>query len=442
MLLEPGTQENTFSNSPTRQFAFVLDPECVPLVQMTAYGSILDMISELKNANPPVEIYIYFPTFLADAATRTLADRMQAAFVQVTEPKSVEAFTPDAAIHKDYRDRLLENNDRSQRALSLLSLASFARADGIVTLPGVLVDARYALYNHHQIRIIPLDEFAELVEVCAHGHSIFWSASNPIRGLTFDTFYQMTHWKNARLAKWFNAIQVKMTNDELKENLRSALLNRYPFLLYSRDMVRFYQLQRDFYSRRGLQQMFGMAIGYFVTAFYLLLWGMLDHLTVIAKHARGIELDERFCGIKSKDFWDVFGPQEPALQKFILCEVWDGWITMMADMRHAAAHRVIAVPGPLLAETEDSKKSHEEILEITRKDYEDLYSIFPEEFMKGLEPMMVQNYRISKMKPLAQSIVAIKTKDGGYMRDPVGSIDFDLARATVVLDAFLVRLFG
>ena len=73
-------------------------------------------------------------------------------------------------------------------------------------------------------------------------------------------------------------------NQDLRDFLHSALLNRYSFMLYSRDMLMFYDLQKDFYSRRGLLQRYGMAIGYYVTNFfYLLLWGMLDHVTIITE---------------------------------------------------------------------------------------------------------------------------------------------------------------
>jgi hypothetical protein len=120
------------------------------------------------------------------------------------------------------------------------------------------------------------------------------------QGVTLDLVYQWTHWKASRFAKWFNHVQAIIEKKELQESLRSALLNRYPFLLYSRDMVRFYELQMDFYQRRGLQRRFSMGVGFYVSTFYLFLWGMLEHLTIIAKWAKDLTIDETKCGIRSK----------------------------------------------------------------------------------------------------------------------------------------------
>jgi hypothetical protein len=47
-----------------------------------------------------------------------------------------------------------------------------------------------------------------------------------------------------------------------------------------------------------------MGVGFYVSTFYLFLWGMLDHLTIIAKWARTLKIDERYCGIRSPKFLD------------------------------------------------------------------------------------------------------------------------------------------
>jgi len=45
------------------------------------------------------------------------------------------------------------------------------------------------------------------------------------------------------------------------------------------------------------------------------------------------------------------------------------------------------------------------------------------------------------MKVVAPSMVIIKKDNGGYMRDPVLSVDEDLQFLTAIMDAFLVCLF-
>ena len=47
-----------------------------------------------------------------------------------------------------------------------------------------------------------------------------------------------------------------------------------------------------------------------------------------------------------------------------------------------------------------------------------------------------------RMQRIAPSQVFIKTENGGYMWDPVVSVDHALERLNAVIDAFLVGLFG
>jgi hypothetical protein len=260
--------------------------------------------------------------------------------------------------------------------------------------------------------------------------------------MIFDLFYQRFHRKGLRYANWFNDIESTLTNAELKESLRSALLNRYPFILYCRDMIRFYELQLDFFKRRAQERRFFMAIGFYVSAFYLFLWGMLEHLTILAKWARGLTLDERYCGIRSKQFWTEFNKIDSRLGKFIDLPRIKEWISVMAEMRHAAAHRDLALPTEILQETEDSKKSDDDILEIIRRERSYMYNSILAPVIKAMEPMMISLWRIKHMRQIAPSAVIIDVGGVRQIRDPVLSVDHDLQYLTALIDAFLVVLFN
>ena len=175
--------------------------------------------------------------------------------------------------------------------------------------------------------------------------------------MIFDLFDQRLHWKGSRFAKWFLEIADRTASNELRESLRSALLNRYAFILYCRDMIRFYELQMDFFKRRNQERRFYMGVGFYVSTFYLFLWGMLEHLTIIAKWAKNLNVDERHCGIRSKRFWIEFNNIDLRLNTFLNQPRFKEWISVMAEMRHAAAHRDLALPTEILTETEESKKA-------------------------------------------------------------------------------------
>ena len=292
-----------------------------------------------------------------------------------------------------------------------------------------------------RIRIIPPDEFHDVVEIIAHGHSIFWSAANPDRRFTFDVFYQNNHWKNLRLARWLSNVYTTLQNEEVRLNLQSAIMNRLPHILYARDMARFYELQLDYFSRRELRQRFSMALAYHLNSFYLSLWGMLEQLAVLAKHACNLGIAERRCGIKSEGFWKEFSQISPSLGLFVQSPPISDWIERMADLRHPAAHRTMIMTAPIFQETEDSEKSEEELIVELKKRYKILYTLVPE-YMAAQEPILLRMLRIGKMKQLAQTMVLVKGRNGNYMIDPILNLDYDLERLLAVMDAFLVRLFG
>jgi hypothetical protein len=438
--LKKDTRSNTFAFTPSREFLVVIDPRCIQLLLDTEYLQVLRLVQRLRLVDPPVTIHLLVAKQLMDLTLEPIVDKLTPPLSKTT-PGKVPSFTPHNDIPQQHREYLLADSDESHRNLSLLALADTIQADGIVTNITKLIDARYVLSQYHRIRIIPLSEFGDTVEILAHGHFIFLSSSALDKYVTFDLFYQWTHWKNARIAKWFAQIENQTTNMELREALRSALLNRYPFLLYARDMIRFFDFQMDFYARRGLWRRFSMGVGFYVTNFYLLLWGMLDHLTIIAKWARNLTIDEKYCGIRSKDFWKEFGKQEPQLRGFLKSNKITKWISLMADMRHAAAHRTLALPTPLLEETEESQKSDEDILKAIRKERSHMYAVLPEEIMKAFEPQMIWHWKVEKMKVIAPSMVYIKGEEGRYIRDPIVNVDYDLQYLTAIMDAFLVVLF-
>ena len=280
-----------------------------------------------------------------------------------------------------------------------------------------------------------------MVEVIAHGHSIFWSTESPERRLTSDVYYPMNHWKQKRLANWYWPKQQKFDED-LRANVHSALINRYALIAYSRDMVRFYELQLDYYHRRGLWRAFGTLLGYHMTNFYLYLWGMLEHLTLIAKYEKKLALEERACGILSPKFWEEFGKLDPILRAHICEGLIREWIAAMADARHAAAHRAMLLPNDIVVETEESKKSDSEISAILRKEDPGFYKLLPKEMIEVLEPQKIAHWRHWKLRTIATNAVVVKKESEGYIRFAVMSIDHDLMLLNAVIDAFLVRLFS
>lgn len=195
--------------------------------------------------------------------------------------------------------------------------------------------------------------------------------------------------------------------------------------------------------RRSRLQKWTMAIGFYINTFYLMLWGMLDHLTIVAKYARNLKISEKQCGIRKKRFWKEFCAVDNGLAGFITGPKMSEWIGIMADMRHQAAHNISPIPSLLVNETPDSKKSDDEIVEMLKKESPHLYRLLDPETVEALQPTWITMWQMKKMEIVGPGMVKVAKPNGtGYMRDPVISVDYDLSNLIAVMDAFLVKLFN
>lgn len=439
-----GTPGNKFATFPTRAFSFLVDPTALPELGVTKNIGAIFLLRDLGALEWPVDVKLLWPTYIADISpagvSGTLALLLAGHLEEVRDGGETRRFIASSHMAETARAALGGESAGQQRRQSLLALADDAQADGLVTGDDVLVAQRYDLLQHHRIRIVPVDEFADVIEVCAHGHSIFWSAVDPGRRLISDVYYQLNHWKQKRLASWYWAKHQALEAD-LRANVHSALINRYALIAYARDMVRFYELQLDHFHRRGLWRAFGTLLGYHMTNFYLYLWGMLEHLAVIANQAKTLGLRERDCGIESPKLWKALGRSDTALCAYIREGPIREWITAMADARHAAAHRAMLLPNDIVSETEESQKTDAEIAAILREEDPEFYALFTEPMIRAFEPQKIEHWRHWKRRTLATNAVVVKKESEGYIRFAVTSIDHDLMMLNAVIDAFLVRLF-
>jgi hypothetical protein len=419
---------------PKTEFRLIVDPACLDTL-LSSLEPVLQLIIDLSLATPSVRIRLI--TEDGDRKLDPLFERLSF--------KKFSRFIPKEMTSSDPREKLLCIDLDAVRLNELCAASTAVQADGIVTDSKSLIEARYPLYQNDVITVVHVSEIGDFVEICAHGHNIFWSASYDT-ALTHDIYYPLAHKKCARLAGWWNSRQALVESDEVKTQLRSMLLNRYPFMLYARDMVRFYQLQKDSATRERHFNWFVVSLSYHVNMFYLLLWGTLDQLCLLANLVLALELSASRCGIKSSNFWEAIADRKPGLVRFRNIPTLDEWIDTMRDMRHSAAHQVIPMPSVVYAETEESKKPKEEILKAIRAEGGStaalLDFVLPTEARPAIEEQLVSHWRVEKMRTLADHVVLLKGKNGYYWRSPVVSVDHDLAMVTAVMDAFLIGLFS
>ncbi len=424
----------------TRDFVLVLDPTCIERIPDPAY----QMVHDLACVNPPVRVTFLIPTYLVESNLRDAARRLGDAGHFLDDAPHVERFRPSSQ-YPSLESKALQEGEMAHHHMELLGLVNTIGADGLIADIGLLSDQRHTLYEHHMIRVIPTRELFDFIGLCARGHSLFWTEDSDFL-YTHDVFYLQTHWKLRKYQQWFFKMAQRINNSDLVEELRNLFLNRFAFLLYSCDMVQFYQIQRDHYIRRNQPERIRMAIAYHLNHFYLLLWGLLDQLTVIAKHALNLDIQTKYCGIQKDEFWKKCKSKCPALVRAIKNDKFQKWIDVMADIRHPGAHRAIPTPQPLLEETEESTKPKEEVREIVLKENEDLLAFIskrsPDRFEETVE-MMIDLWRTEQTRRISDGVFFLGRKDEFYtFRDPLVSIDFDLERGFAICDAFLIACFS
>src|SRR5262245_27224512 len=202
------TPGDTYSTYPTRDFKFVIDPPCLNRLIQWPYRGVANLIADLRHLDAlGVRLDLLLPSYLSDAPRREPPTILACAMQSIPTDEGVFQFTPHDTLSEASRELLSGDGDDARRARALLALTEASQSDGVVTENRVLVEAWWQLYQHHRIRIVPLGEFGDTVEVCAHGHGIFWSATDAVRLLNFDLYYNAVHRKCRRLTEWFGRIQ-------------------------------------------------------------------------------------------------------------------------------------------------------------------------------------------------------------------------------------------
>jgi hypothetical protein len=424
----------------TREFGFIIDPRCLERISSFPPAAFLDAAAQLTASTPAVKIQLSSPSFFGPEDSRRL--REYRPFISdIQAPLGDGKFHVSKSFSNKHRKLLSAARVSGQRALALLALAESTKADGVVSDATELLATRYALLAHHRIRVIPLEEFPRWIEVCGIGHSTFVSAVDPHVNFPPDMFYQWLDRKNRSLIDWHSRMSHRVS-PETAEDLRSIVYNRYPFILYSRDMVRFFELQSDHVLRRSGQRRFGPFVGFHLVNLYFHTWGLLDHLTLVANRHLGLGVPENRCGIASDEFWSASATRAPSLRRAVKQPRLNDWIAVMADMRHPAAHKAMLLPTQLVSHTPESQLSDAEVLEILKKEDPEPFELFDRDALRAMVPLMVSNWRAQKLKIVADGVVHVRGPSRSYFRPALNSVDYDVRMLNEVLEIFIAELFG
>ena len=175
---------------PTRSFNFILSPDCLSYVKLMP---VFHLLRNFIINCPKISIDIVIPSYIKAQVDLTFLEIFKLPFNIMNTPRDIKNIELNELIGDDILNKITDNTVIAKEAIALLSLSEFFKSDGIITNNALLIEARYKFYQYHYIRITPLDEFPDIIDIIAHGNSIFISTSSSIGILPFDIFYQFTH---------------------------------------------------------------------------------------------------------------------------------------------------------------------------------------------------------------------------------------------------------
>jgi hypothetical protein len=426
---------------PTRDFVVVIDPHALDeVLAVRPHGGVLRLVRDLKHLSTPINIHLVFPSYLA--VHRHQEGQAEDVGLSIFPNESdVASLLLSREMRRRDRERIERGAEGDCRGLRLLALAHSLHADGLVTSLPTLVDARYALSRFHAVRVLTPSELPDFVEICARGHDVFCAAGFATTWVAPDAFYQFTNPNAQRFAAWFSRIVPALTDHVLAEHLRSALFNRYTFILYARDLILFYELQKQHHLRRqGQPAVFRAMVNYHLTTLYLHVWGMLDALARIANRHLALGVHPHQCYIVREEFLEALESKQPTLVHFIKSHA--HWVQVIGDVRHPAAHSALVLQRAVARPTADSQKSDAEIAEIIRAEEHEFLALIPRDMVSAIEGTLISNWRHNHMKVENDDAVYVEKPDGrAYFRGPVVSVDHDLEMVTKFVNAFLDACF-
>jgi hypothetical protein len=271
-----------------------------------------------------------------------------------------------------------------------------------------------------------------LSELYVRGFEIPWTFRLLMWDATWTTFYLHAEPETAQpLLSLFSTIQTSGCPPDAQEATRSLVFNRIPQLLYTRDRILWFEIQREATKREGLtNQDYAFEISYYLNFYYLLLSATFDHLALIVNGVCNLGLKDKQVGATYKPFLDELIKQSPQIHAlFVSKEILD-LIAQFAALRNLAAHRGAITPRKIVAKP-DREPTVEEIDEHMRKTGNGWILEEPFSSMSpGLVRMARQNAwaELIEKEAVADDVEYIEIAGKAYFMSPLLNTSWNLKR--------------
>lgn len=345
-------------------------------------------------------------------------------------PASLELFIAANIVPEIYQNLELKpvilSKNISDRRQQILAMAENTGADVVATQnkKALVVDDE----PEQNFVIGDFEETKRNAEIFARGHEVPWSFFLPTWNMPWTPFYAICDEFGRRTREEYNNFQNLKLNPETTELARSLLLNRTPNICYTRDKLLFLVQQRRYAKRLGWKrQDFRFEATYFLSYYYLLLWGGIDQLSRILNSVLKLGVKPKTdISISKLLFVDKIVSKNEELAKLYREKEFREWITQLGRNRHFTAHEGTMLLSPLV-EAPLKEFSDEELDKELESDlqWQMMKSTLPPQIFEAYNAIRKQNLRLSKYKVITDDIMIIQEGENKYIFKPLLNVDWD-----------------
>ena len=301
-------------------------------------------------------------------------------------------------------------------------------ADVVVTKT-MSFESRTALEREHQVTIVDAEGATRVMEYFAAGHNVPWSFRLPCWNMPWTSFYSMTDEDGKRgTTAWMSAQFKRLLSADAQEIFRSLAINRLEYILYTRDMLLFYRLQRRAAKRRkAFRQNFNLEVGHLMGHYFGLLTGGLDQLARIMKEALNLRVTNRVViSLLNPQFVGKIKAAHPQIGNLFTDKKYTKWKTTLKLCRDFITHSGTAHPVKLVHPPE-SEVSDDEIDRLVRErpEYRTVMGLTDDLVGPALE-ILRQNVKATTMGEVwLDDALVIQDSDKQYTVLPLRDIEWN-----------------
>jgi hypothetical protein len=291
--------------------------------------------------------------------------------------------------------------------------------------------------------IVPILDVSQTVgeaQIFLRGHSVPWDSRRGI--VPFSVLYAVSEPVMRRLQSLHTALAQRNDGSPVVETARSLAYNRASSICFTRDRLRFYGIQRRIAARRQPGELhYPMEVGYYLSHYYLLIFGAFDQMCRIAAplFQTGIDADDLFkIGVRKKAFLNALATSAPDVHDLFTDSQFVEWFTVLSAARHFVAHQGQASSNPMLRKAEVDVSDDDLDRQLNSDGaWRELIETLPPDVAEEARRILRFELRVRTYEQVAEDTMVFTTKNGVVVTRPLANVESDFLTFRRFADNFV-----